>query len=421
MSHSKNRLLVLLIAVACVFCGSCTNRKEKKDQQPAVAVPRERISEDLRWTMEKALKNENRLNDSVRLNFASLLDSLYSANQYEPFWSKETKWLPLADSLFGFISNSKEYGLFPRDYHYSSLAFVQRVFLADTLARKNLALWARTDILLTDAFFTLAKDLKQGRLRFDSVTLRTDSVLNNEFYKQIFQAAFQSGTMTGTLHQLEPRYPAYDSLKAYIKKFLGTAVFMPYTYLVYPYKDSIAFFKSVEKRLHEVGEISPGVNNLDSVAFTKVFRKYQKKQDLKVTGTLSDQMVDRLNYTDWEKFKKIAVNLDRYKQLPDTLPKTRAWINLPSYYLQVIDADSTVFQSRIIVGGRLTRTPLLTSEISNFITYPQWTVPYSIIFKEMLPKIQHSVDFLAKENLMVVDENDSVRDPTTINWAKLNK
>jgi len=52
---------------------------------------------------------------------------------------------------------------------------------------------------------------------------------------------------------------------------------------------------------------------------------------------------------------------------------------------------------------------------------PQWTVPFSIIFKEMLPNIIKDSNFLAKENLMVVDNNDSVLDPHTINWRKLNK
>jgi len=73
------------------------------------------------------------------------------------------------------------------------------------------------------------------------------------------------------------------------------------------------------------------------------------------------------------------------------------------------------------VGAPKTRTPLLTSEISNFITYPQWTVPNSIIFKEMLPQIKRNPDYLNKQNLMVVDWNDSVRDPATINWKRLNK
>jgi murein L,D-transpeptidase YcbB/YkuD len=41
--------------------------------------------------------------------------------------------------------------------------------------------------------------------------------------------------------------------------------------------------------------------------------------------------------------------------------------------------------------------------------------------KEMLPKIKENVEFLNKENLMVVDYNDSVIDPTKIKWSKLNK
>jgi L,D-transpeptidase YcbB len=103
------------------------------------------------------------------------------------------------------------------------------------------------------------------------------------------------------------------------------------------------------------------------------------------------------------------------------LPQTYIWVNIPSYTLTVVDSSATVFQSRVIVGQPKTRTPLLTSQVSNFITYPQWTVPMSIIFKEMLPKIQKSTAFLAKENLMVVDKNDSIINPDSINWYRLNK
>ena len=421
MSHSKIFLSVLLIIVGSILFISCNFNTSKKVEPVAKPVPVEKISEDLQKSIEYALKNSGKINDSVKLNYANLIDSVYQDHIYEPIWSKNSQWLPLADSLFRFIADCKESGLFPRDYHATSLAFVQRVFQADTVARKNLPLWAKTDILLTDAFFALTRDLKLGRLKPDSVTLRTDSLLNNGFYKQNLLAAFQSGTISLTLQRLEPKIAGYDSLKAYIRNFLATASFQPYTYLVFPYKDSLIFFKSVEKRLRELGEIAPEQPELDSISLRNAFRKYQKNQFLKVTGRLSDQMVDRLNWTDWEKFKKIAVNLDRYKQLPDSLPKTRAWVNLPSYTLQVVKDDTVAFQSKIICGGYLTRTPLLTSDISNFITYPQWTVPYSIIFKEMLPKIQKNVEFLAKENLIVVDQNDSVRDPTTINWAKLDK
>ncbi|HLX93933.1 MAG TPA: L,D-transpeptidase family protein, partial [Puia sp.] len=206
-----------------------------------------------------------------------------------------------------------------------------------------------------------------------------------------------------------------------LKSFLASAKFKPITYLSYPYQDSIAFFELLKSRLFETGIVTGDSTDWDTTRFIAAIKKYQKKKGLRITGHLSDEFVDALNNTDVVKFKRIAVNLDRYKQLSDTLPHTYIWVNLPSFTLDVIDDDTVSFESRIIVGDPKTRTPLLTSQVSNFITYPQWTVPYSIIFKEMLPKIQQNIDFLKKENLMVVDKDDNIVDPKKIKWSKLSK
>ena len=50
--------------------------------------------------------------------------------------------------------------------------------------------------------------------------------------------------------------------------------------------------------------------------------------------------------------------------------------------------DSVLMTSKIVCGKKITRTPLLTSAISNLVTYPQWTIPESIIAKEILPGIK---------------------------------
>jgi murein L,D-transpeptidase YcbB/YkuD len=421
MNYPKNLLFVLITGIVFFLC--CKNKKSppEKDIVKHPASMQERVSEDLKKTTEYILKNNGKLNDSVNVDYTNLVDSFYAGQQYQPLWSKAEGWLPTGDSLFSFIQNAKDYGLFPTDYHYRSLAFIHRIFSADSLARRNAALWARADILLTDAFFTLVKHLKQGRLQYDSVTLRTDTILHNEIYGQTLVTALQSGNVTEALHKLEPKYKGYDSLKAYIRDFLGKARFDPYTYLIYPYRDSVAFSRLLEKRLHEIGALPPDKTDMDTALLVSVLKKYQQSQGLKVTGKISDQLVGKLNNTDWEKFKRIAINLDRYKLLADTMPHDYAWVNLPAFSLQIIDSDTLVFQSRVIVGGPKTRTPQLSSEISNFITYPQWTVPYSIIFKEMLPKIKEDVEYLDKQNLMVVDKNDSVIDPHNIDWSKINK
>jgi murein L,D-transpeptidase YcbB/YkuD len=424
MNYHKRCIPLLLFVLSQLILFSCHDKPSRQSEKDTVKSPAqmdEHVSEDLKRMLQSAVDDQGKLNDSISLTYTTLLDSLYQQNNYAPLWSDKGHWLAPGDSLYAFIGQSKDYGLFPSDYHYGSLAFVQRVFREDSLSRKNAAIWARADLLLSDAFFTLVKHLKQGRLKYDSVTLRKDTVLPDSFYMQTLNTALQSKQVISTLETLEPRHRGYDSLKTYLKDFLASAHFRKLTWLDYPYKDSAAFYHSLTRRLQEVGYIDSTVTTADTTMLAAAIRSYQHANGLKQTGKPSQDLVSMMDNSDWEKFKRIAINLDRYKLLPDTLPTTYVWVNLPSFYLQVINADTVVLESKIIVGSPRTRTPLLTSEISNFITLPQWTVPSSIIFKEFLPKIKQDVNYLNKQNLMVVDDNDSVRDPLKINWARLNK
>ena len=423
MNQRKRRLQLLILILLHVVFFSCHDqpRKAESDTVKAPVKVDVNVGADMQTMLHHATDNGDQLYDSIFLNYRRLMDTVYENNSYTPLWSDKEHWLRSGDSLFSFIENSKEYGLFPSDYHYPALAFIRRILQEDTLARKSATIWARADLMLTDAFFTLVKHLKQGRLKYDSVTLRKDTLLPDNLFTKTLASALQFNTITASLSAMEPKSRGYDSLKAYIKDFLETARFRKLTWLDYPYKDSSAFYHLLALRLQEVGYIDSAAVNPDTATVANAIRNYQRANKLKVTGKASAEMVTMMDNSDWEKFKRIAINLDRYKLLPDTLPPIYVWVNLPSFRLNVVDSDSVVLESKVIVGAPKTRTPLLTSEISNFITYPQWTVPVSIIMKEMLPAIKRNIDYLRKQNLMVVDDNDSVRDPAKINWARLNK
>jgi len=426
MNYRKSCIQLLFSVLLQIVIFSCREKPRNAIEKDTVKNPakmEEHVGDDMKKMLQYALDNRDKLNDSTALNYRKLLDSIYEANGYVPLWSQKDHWQRQTDSLFNFIENSKLYGLFPSDYHYSALSFIHRILGEDTLARKNAALWARADLLYTDAFFTLVRHLKQGRLDYDSLTLRKDSVLPDGFYKNTLTAALHTDSFSSVLQALQPKYKGYDSLKTYLGEFLATARFRKLTWLEFPYKDSTTFYRNLARRLQEVGYIDSAANadNVDTTTLARAIRAYQTANKLKVTGKVYADMINMMDNSDWEKFKRVAITMDKYKKLPDTLPATYVWVNLPAFDLHVINKDTTVFTSKVIVGAPKTRTPLLTSEISNFITYPQWTVPNSIIFKEMLPQIKRNPDYLNKQNLMVVDWNDSVRDPATINWKRLNK
>ena len=381
----------------------------------------ERTAKNLRQYLEYAMENNGKLNDSMSVRHIRLLNNFYRDNQFNLVWSMRGNSKYIGTKLVEFVKGSRKYGLFPEDYGLARLERIQQMVQVDTNAKNDAALWVRNDLFLTDAFLMLSKDLKQGRLAFDSVTLRKDTVLSDSLYLGLLHDVIARNEVQQPLQSLEPKYAAYDSIKTYLSTFLDSANFVNYTFLAYPYADSVRFFKQLQRRLYEDSLMPLLYNKIDTSLLSKAVRKYQARKGWKITGKVNEALVKSLNNNDAQKFKRIAINLDRYKLLPDTFPITYVWVNLPSYNLKVWDSGGVAFESRVIVGASKTRTPLLNSEITNFITYPQWTVPFSIMIKEMLPAIKKDSNYLAKQNLMVVDDNDSIIDPKTINWQRLSK
>jgi L,D-transpeptidase YcbB len=414
-----------VLMVSLVFVGCHAAEKEKPKEKDIVETP-ERFEIGLTRNIKTALafimSNKGRLNDTVVVVADTLVNKLYEKKDFAPIWCGLQTWLPAGDSLFSFIEHAREYGLFPSDYHYRALNGIRQKIATDTMAQKDAAIWSRAELMLSDAFFLICHDLKKGHLPYDSVTLRTDTLLGDDYYLAVFDQLQQSGSVTNVFHTLEPKHRGYDSLKVGLKYFLDSIqTFKRYTYINYPDKDSARLYNLLQRRLFEE-DIAPSPSQtMDTAAWRQAISQYQTAMGIKVTGRINENTVGKLNNTNWEKFKRIAITLDRYKLLPDSLPATYIWVNLPSFAMRVIDADTVVMESRVIVGQPKTRTPLLTSAVSNFITYPQWTVPYSIIFKEMLPQIRKSTDYLRKQNLMVVDNNDSIIHPDSVKWYKLSK
>jgi hypothetical protein len=103
------------------------------------------------------------------------------------------------------------------------------------------------------------------------------------------------------------------------------------------------------------------------------------------------------------------------------MPQKYIWVNLPSFYLKVIEDDTVTLKSKIVCGKPSTPTPQITSAISDMVIYPTWTVPVSIIKKEMLPGLKKNSAYLEKKGLKLYDKNGDVVDPATINWTKYSK
>ena len=417
------RLLFICVFFIALFYSCVEPAKPKPPPKEIVKIPEQMdpiVRKQIMGLISQAKEHNGKADDTIILAQPEVVASWYEVYEGGRLWSKDKDWLPRADSLYEFIRRCEEYGLFPTDYHWRN---IRSVFgkLKDSSGKMDAALWARGELMLSDAFVTMSRHLKLGRIDRDSITLRADTLLNLEFYKNLLTSLLDRNDPRRVLESVEPGNARYTALRSSIPAFLDSLDRTEFTYIVFPKEDTVTFVKQLQARLFESSYITFNTRTTDSIELSLAIKRAQEARGLKVDGIAGPALVGSLNNTGMERLRRIAINLDRFKQMPDTMPATYILVNIPEYRMEVWDSGMLVLQSKIIVGQPKTRTPVLNSEVSNFITFPQWTVPYSIIFKEMLPKIQKNIDFLTKQNLMVVDKNDSVIDPATIDWSKLNK
>ncbi len=421
-------LLFLLLLVAGL--SACTgpaaepgNQTNFTTEDQLEAAKAESVENLLSYAREQSGK----LDDSSGLFFPALLPHSYESSDYACRWSSRQAWRPLADSLFNLISDAAVYGLFPRDYHAVRLQQIRRLLATDSVMRLDAVLWAKADLLLSDAGLRLLRDIRYGRLRNDSLALLSDTSYLGKQLLGLYDDMLQQPGLRSFLYQIEPKNPGYHALKAALPAFLDSMDERSYTYLRYPFKkndagDSLQFVRSLQQRLQESNCLPLSGSLPDSARLDSAIRKYQRMRGVKPDGKVTAALVKQLNNTDREKLLRIAITLDRYKQLDtDTLPDPYIWVNLPAFTLQVWSGDTVALCSRIICGKPITPTPLLTSAISDMITYPTWTVPASIIAKQYLPKLKNNPNYLSRLGLKLINSEGQTISGETVNWARYNK
>lgn len=386
----------------------------------------EQASETIKDLLDFALQNQGKLDDSTHLKFATLVNEFYIVNGYSNSWSKKEKWQSKADSLFIFIDQALLFGLFPKDYQSKKIHALKKILDTDSVQKMNAVLWSKADVLFTDATIGILKDLKYGRLVNDSLNVFSDTSIKGKWLTSSLQSLMNQSEFITFLNSVEPSQIGYHELKNGIKKFVDSMDHKTYSYVTYPYKkndakDSVLFIKALQKRLLESKCISNGDVLSDTLQIRIAIKKFQKIRGIKQDGAISTSLIKMMNSSDTERFKRIAITLDRYKLLPDSMPEKFIWVNLPGFYLQVWDHDTIAIISKIICGKPETRTPLLTSNISDMITYPTWTVPTSIIAKQYLPKLKADPNYLTRIGLKLVTEKGVDVDAATINWSKYSK
>jgi murein L,D-transpeptidase YcbB/YkuD len=427
MYHKCNRISFkfLLIAVLFSYCNEAHNKGRNKEIVADKNSLHDYVLQQIQSKLAIATDSGGKIDDSLTLKFFNPVEEFYYQHDYAPAWSDTGKFSIQINQLFSYLDTAIRDGLYKEDYHYSSLRKITTILQHDSTAMKDAVLWARADMMCTDAFMNIISDIRQGRLISDSLAYKNDTTKYNEFFCSNLNRFLNEKKSDTIFRNIHPQNKDYLALRETIHPFIQNMDTFHYTILKYPYdfeneKDSNEYYNQLKLRLSESNYVN-SENELDSLQFATIITNYQKDKKLTPDGKISKALIKSLNNTDNEKLKRLFVSIDKCKEFPDSMPQRYIWVNLPSFFLKVIEHDTITLKSKIVCGKPSTPTPQITSAISDMVIYPTWTVPVSIIKKEMLPGLKRNSAYLEKKGLKLYDKDGGIVDPTTINWTKYSK
>ena len=171
------------------------------------------------------------------------------------------------------------------------------------------------------------------------------------------------------------------------------------------------------------------INTLYDAELMKAVKAFQKRNNLWPDGIIGPTTLRVLNGTSaapkgpsLKKKEQVALNMERYRWLPDDLGERHVFVNQPEFKLRVFDKGEIIHQARVIVGKRQHATPVFSDKMSLVVFNPNWNVPHSIATKEILPKLQRDPYYLQRRNMRLL--NPITAKPinaSRINWQQVTR
>ena len=189
------------------------------------------------------------------------------------------------------------------------------------------------------------------------------------------------------------------------------------------YGRSGAIVKRLKQRLQKEGDYTCSqLNNRYDQCLKKAVKRFQKRHGLNPSGAINKYTRAKLNLSvDW-KIKKLLLNIDRIKRLPNQPEDRYIMVNIPDFRLYYIENGKQKLTMRVIVGDKKHHTPIFSGEISFIVLNPYWLIPDSIVQKEMIPKMLKNPKYLEERGYEVRKDYRFEKEPmdtSKIDWAKV--
>ena len=175
---------------------------------------------------------------------------------------------------------------------------------------------------------------------------------------------------------------------------------------------------ALRQRLAVSGDLDAhaGVSDIYDSYVEAGVRRFQARHGLTVDGIARDQTLKSMNVSAAVRLAQLRTNLVRLRSMSGNLGARYVMCNIPAARIEAIENGVAVSRHTAVAGKPDRASPDINSKIVEINFNPYWTVPVSIVRRDLIPKMQAEPDYLVSNHIRIFDMRGEELTPSQINW-----
>jgi L,D-transpeptidase YcbB len=171
-------------------------------------------------------------------------------------------------------------------------------------------------------------------------------------------------------------------------------------------------------RLAVSGDIDPNAvgNDVYDSYVEAAVRRFQVRHGLTASGVLRPDTLAAANVPAGVRLAQLKINVGRLRTLSTNLSRRYVVCNLPAARIEAIEDGAAISRHTAVVGKPDRPSPEINSKIIEVNFNPYWTVPVSIVRKDLIPRMQDQPDYLVINHIRIFNSHHKELQPEQINW-----
>ena len=368
--------------------------------------------------------------EGENVRFYQELIEFYDQRHHRSIWFEDNKFKRDPKSLLAEIKNSYAEGLDPQNYHLEYIEeCIQEKSVLENDCLDNKALM---DILLTNAYLSLASDYLNGRIDAEIIVEDYNYQADKLEAQNLLKLLLEEENISQTLQQQLPKTENYKKLKEKLAYYRKSNQIEAWPQIE---AGEILAEEASGWRVAQLIENLIARNYLNRKELKnndyfgqnvkKAVFSFQLDNGLKTDGIVGAKTLKALNIPLEERIKQLIINMERWRWLPEDLGNRYIYVNIADYNLKLYEDNQVQMEMKTIVGKEQRSTPVFSDTIKYLVINPYWYVPKSIAVEDKLPLIKKSHTYLKDNNysLFQYTGNNKLEeiDPAEVDWSKINE